>query len=114
MSRAIVAHAHLETAVPDAAPDPDRAALGAGRDGVMHGVLDERLDGERRDIELGGLGGNIQMNGESVLEAQLFEREILTRELVLLGKFDETTPVLLERVTQHVTETLDGVFCQRR
>src|SRR5262249_730153 len=64
----------------------DRSAAGTWRYPVLDGVLDERLQGERWNRAVESLGIDLLTHAEPLAQTQLFQGEVVTHELQLVGE----------------------------
>src|SRR5204863_1934040 len=80
----VVADRHAQAPAADAGPD-DETKRPVGLP-VLDGVLDERLDEERRQLHLARLGCCVDLDLELRAEARLLEREVTADVLELFGE----------------------------
>ena len=97
-----------EPAALDAGDDGDRPALLARRDGVLHRVLDERLQ-QQRGHERGFRPlVDVELEPQAVAEAQLLDAEVEIQRVELLAQRHFLHRVLVERVAQELGQPRDG------
>src|SRR5436189_171072 len=65
--------------------EPQRAALGARRDRVAHGVLDERLEQQARHLGVIEPGLDRLLDPEPRAEARALDRQVFAQERHLVG-----------------------------
>src|SRR5260370_35386415 len=93
VARSVISNADLKPSVTTGAFDPYRPAFRANGNGVLHRIFSQRLHRERRKVKVEGLRADLQVHSEPILIPKGFERETLTREDVLLGKFHKTQAI---------------------
>src|SRR5205823_6449997 len=103
---AVVANANVQALAARLRPNLDLASLGALVDRVMHGVLDERLQRERRRAADERLRIDVGVDPQPPAVPQLLELEVPPRELPLLGERDDVALAVAQRVAEHVAELL--------
>ena len=81
---------------------------------MAHCILGQSLQRKRWNGKIEGLGINFQSDSQAVFIAELFERKVLTCEVVFFGELDQWPAILLQRVAKHVPQALDSGFCHRR
>ena len=78
----------------DARAHADHAAFGRRLDAMADGVLDQRLQQERRHARRSGLGVELPVHVQAAAEADLLDVEVALREVDLLGR---ATPIRRSR-----------------
>src|SRR5215475_2779134 len=103
-SWSVIADSDVELAVLASALDPYRTAFRPDGNSMANSILCQCLHRKRRHIEVEGFRINFQINFQPVFIAKLFKRDVLAREIVLLGKLDQLTAIFFQGVAQHVTK----------
>src|SRR5215471_9285593 len=103
--------ADLDPQAPVVAPGGERDPLGAGilADAVLDGVLDERLQEERRDPRLPDLGIDLDGDLEPVAEAHPLDGEVPVQHVDLGLQRDGLFGLGLQVQPQEVGQPVDGV-----
>src|SRR6266481_8220032 len=114
VARSVISDGDLKPSVTIGAFDPYRPAFRTNGNGVLHRVFSQRLHRERKKVKVEGFRVDLQVHFQPVFIAELLQRKILTREVVLLGKFHQLATIFFQRVAQHVPKTLDRTFGHRR
>src|SRR5580658_3853877 len=94
-SRPIISNAQRKPAILTRTLDAYGPAFRPDGNGMAHGIFGERLYREWRNVEVERRRVNLQIHVQPVLITELFEREVLTREIVLLGEFNELAAIFL-------------------
>ena len=97
---AVVAHLHHELVVLAAGADVDVPGAGLARDAVLDGVLDQRLQQQRRHEHVVGFRLHVVADDETVGEAGAFDLEVLAEEVELVLQRDLRLAETLERQAQ--------------
>src|SRR5207244_1799851 len=101
---AIVADANVQVLAARFRSNLDLAPLGALVDRVMHGVLDERLQRERRRAADERFRIDVRVDAQPLAVPQLLELEVSPRELPLLGERNGVAVAVAQRIAEHVAE----------
>src|SRR4029079_12045741 len=104
---AVVAHLHPEPLALLAGGDLHVVAAVAAGDAVLDGVLHDRLQDHPRHLAVERVGIDLHVDGKTILEARLFDVEILLEKIDLFLQRDLGLAAAIERDAEQIAEPAD-------